>query len=139
MPGQPDRSEESTIGFTTAWSALPGGPERSSYLLIVDGTRSSIFPLPLSGEVIVGRGAEATLRLQESTASRRHVRLCMERGIATISDMDSQNGTRVNGKVLSTPCILLPHDVIAIGEATLIYHGEAPSPVRRSPCSEAEL
>lgn len=53
---------------------------------------------PIAGEAIVGRGEEADLRLSEITVSRRHASVRLDGHTVVVSDLDSANGTFVNGE-----------------------------------------
>ena len=53
--------------------------------------------------------------------SRRHARIVVHDGRATIEDLDSKNGTFVRGVRLSAPAVLEPGDTIRVGPYTLIF------------------
>jgi len=76
--------------------------------------------LPLTdGEHIAGRDAECSLVIDGTTVSRRHARITVAHGAATIEDLDSTNGTYVNGKRISAPTRLTPGDEFALGSEIL--------------------
>lgn len=54
------------------------------------------FPLT-DGEHIAGRDAECSLVIDGTTVSRHHARITVADEAATIEDLDSTNGTQVNG------------------------------------------
>ena len=64
--------------------------------------------------VELGRGAEATIRIDDRWLSRRHCRLDVLDGIVQVRDMASRHGTFVNGNAISE-CHLLPGDELCIG------------------------
>src|SRR5438046_5039932 len=77
-------------------------------------------PLPLSdGEHLAGRDAECSLVIDASTVSRRHARITVVSGTATIEDLDSTNGTYVNGTRISGPMRLSPGDELSLGSEVL--------------------
>jgi DNA-binding NtrC family response regulator/pSer/pThr/pTyr-binding forkhead associated (FHA) protein len=92
------------------------------YLVIVEGDRSSLYPLPADGVVVIGRGEEADLPLSDQAASRRHARILVARGEARISDLGSHNGTKVNGETIEGAQPLVAGDVIGVCSATLVFH-----------------
>ena len=101
------------------------GPLDSSpraYLLVFEGTGSSIFYLPPGGEVVIGRGDECQLRLAHPSTSRRHA--CLRRSAqgVFVSDLGSHNGTQVNGDTVRAPRMLYSGDVIGVSQATLVFH-----------------
>src|SRR5499427_2756396 len=76
--------------------------------------------LPLTdGEHIAGRDAECSLVIDGTTVSRHHARITVAHGAATIEDLDSTNGTHVNGTRISAPTPLAPGDEFALGSEVL--------------------
>jgi len=76
--------------------------------------------LPLTdGEHIAGRDAECSLVIDGTTVSRRHARITVAHGAATVEDLDSTNGTHVNGTRISAPTRLAPGDEFALGSEVL--------------------
>jgi DNA-binding NtrC family response regulator/pSer/pThr/pTyr-binding forkhead associated (FHA) protein len=114
-----ERDEGATL---TAESVESTGEGESAHLLVLEGDSSSIFPLPAAGAVLLGRGTEADLKLRDQSASRRHARIVVADGRATVSDLDSHNGTRVNSERIEGARSLASGDVIGIGDVTLVFH-----------------
>ncbi len=100
---------------------LTSGPSRR-YLMVFDGTSASLFSLPQSGCVIVGRGHDAQLQLADPAASRRHAQLDCGPDAVTLLDLGSHNGTFVNGERLAGPRLLASRDVLTLCDATLVFH-----------------
>jgi DNA-binding winged helix-turn-helix (wHTH) protein len=85
-------------------------------------------PLPLTdGEHIAGRDAECSLFIDASTVSRRHARITVVSGIATIDDLGSTNGTHVNGTRIYAPTRLAPGNEVALGTEVLHVRVHNPS------------
>src|SRR5262245_28129797 len=96
-----------------------GGSSAGAYLVVFHGDTSQVFHLPQVGAVVVGRGEEATLRFDDESLSRRHAAiLCAEDEIA-VDDLDSHNGTWVNGERVSGRRSLAGGDAITIGQVLL--------------------
>jgi two-component system cell cycle response regulator len=78
--------------------------DRATLTMLSGPDAGAVFALQ-SPEVVLGRDADAGLRLDEPTVSRRHAVIrCLGRGIYTIEDLDSRNGTFVRGQSIhSTP------------------------------------
>lgn len=80
---------------------------------------------PLWGEVItIGRASrDATweIRLTDRSVSRPHARLERNTEGCILTDLESANGTQLNGQPLTGSTELLPGDVIGLGETSLIY------------------
>ena len=73
------------------------------------------------GEHIVGREPGLTIRLDSPKVSRRHARLRLRDGRASLEDLDSKNGTFVRGIRISAPVTLEPGDPIRIGRFRLTF------------------
>lgn len=95
-----------------------------AYLLVVENGSSRMVPLPHPGVVTIGRIPEVDLRVDHSSVSRKHARILLDRGELRISDLDSRNGTWVNGVRVDGSRVLMTGDVIAIGEVLLVVHTE---------------
>ena len=78
------------------------------------GTRT-VVPFT-GGEIIVGRTAEGGgLRLADRDVSRRHARFLHVNGVASVEDLGSLTGTRVNGERITGRRRLREGDLIEIG------------------------
>jgi DNA-binding winged helix-turn-helix (wHTH) protein len=77
--------------------------------------------IPLAhGEHIAGRGAECSLVIDAATVSRRHARIRVASGGATIEDLSSTNGTQVNGALINAPTALENGQRILLGSEVLV-------------------
>ncbi len=68
--------------------------------------------------IIIGRAREADLQLDDPNVSRRHAALFWADGRVVVEDLDSTNGTMVNGYPVSTS-VLRPNDVVVIGDSRI--------------------
>ena len=58
---------------------------------------------PLEGyEVMIGRGTACQIQLRDPKVSRQHARIRFNRGVITIEDLKSSQGTLVNGRRVSS-------------------------------------
>jgi hypothetical protein len=55
------------------------------------------------GEVLIGRSASCQLTIDDPLISRNHARLILRDDEATIEDLGSRNGVRVNGRPITGP------------------------------------
>lgn len=84
--------------------------------------------LPLAdGENIAGRGTECSVIVDAKTVSRRHARITVSLGVATIEDLGSTNGTHVNKVTITSPARLQDGDEIALGSAVLKFQRRDPA------------
>ncbi len=78
------------------------------------------FILPENEPQLIGRSTEA-VPLNDTTISRRHSELTPDRGEWFIRDLDSQNGTYVNGVRITERTRLRPGDQVRTGATLLIF------------------
>lgn len=73
-------------------------------------------------ELVIGRASNATIRLNDDGISRRHARIVQEGGALFIEDLQSANGTVVNGAPISRQR-LEDGDKIRLGPTTILKFG----------------
>jgi len=100
------------------------GPPAASYLLVIDDSSARRLPLPRDGVLILGRAPDADVRIDTVAVSRRHAKLILAEGEAQIADLDSHNGTLVNGERVQGSRTLASGDVIGVGDTTLVLRAE---------------
>ena len=91
-------------------------PAREVVTLTVAGKRHEIT----EESVVVGRSREADIRISDVNSSRRHAELRQEGGTFWIVDLDSTNGTSVNGKRVDRQR-LRDGDRIEIGTTEIVF------------------
>ncbi len=87
------------------------------------------------GENLVGRGQDATVRIDNPEVSRRHARLVVAGDTVTLEDLGSKNGTHRNGRRLTAPVALADGDEIWIGRT---WRASASRSVTTAPGPNAE-
>lgn len=89
-------------------------------LRVLDGAdRGRVFadaPTPLT----IGREDGNPIQLNDERISRFHLKIQEDQGKIVLTDLQSTNGTKVNGE--SVPlCVLRPGDVIGLGRTLLLF------------------
>jgi DNA-binding winged helix-turn-helix (wHTH) protein len=107
----------------------PGSPPRERPRLVW-GDR--ILPLS-SGDNLLGRDEGASICLDAASVSRRHARILVEGSRATLEDLGSKNGTRLNGEPVSHPRELRDGDAVRLGEVQVLFRSQ---PFDRSTTTE---
>ncbi|WP_437939179.1 sigma 54-interacting transcriptional regulator [Sorangium sp. So ce341] len=115
-------------GPTRTDDAPRGAGEGGSYLLVVQGSSSSVLRLPRSGVVLLGRGPRADVRLRNTSASREHAKIVLLDGRAQLVDLGSRNGTLLNGVPVDGARPLGSGDVVSIGDTVVVMR--CPRPAR---------
>ena len=76
---------------------------------------------PLNHGIIeIGRCEESQIRILDPVVSRRHARIHVYEGCLILFDLDSTNGTYVNGKRVNGGSMLFGGDKISIGLSEFI-------------------
>lgn len=70
----------------------------------------------LGAEVVLGRHPGCEVQLEEATVSRRHAAIRWREGVWILSDLDSTNGTWLNGRPVTRGTPVRPGDVVQLGE-----------------------
>jgi DNA-binding winged helix-turn-helix (wHTH) protein len=78
------------------------------------------------GECLVGRASECTVCLESSTVSRHHARLKVTGDQAVLEDLDSKNGTFVNGRRIDSATPLSQDDRVRFGSLDLAFRVRGP-------------
>jgi len=68
---------------------------------------------------VLGRDPAATLRLEEDSVSKQHARLTRHPDRFELEDLDSSNGTFVNGRRVHGPVEIKPGDLLRLGAVIL--------------------
>lgn len=90
-------------------------------LTVIEGPdKGKRFELPANEPQLLGRSSEA-LPLGDPSVSRRHAELTPDEGEWWVRDLDSQNGTMVNGRTISGRVRLRTGDTISIGQTTMAF------------------
>ncbi|TMM32970.1 MAG: DUF2662 domain-containing protein [Actinobacteria bacterium] len=110
-PKQPD---------TQAVSAEELGLEREVATLSWDGRRHEIE----KRRVVIGRSKDCDIQVADPNVSRRHAEVRQEGAAHWVVDLDSTNGTEVNGRRLKR-AKLRPGDTITVGSTELVFEREA--------------
>jgi len=71
------------------------------------------------GENVLGRGSDSLVWIDAQGVSRRHARVLVGAGLATLEDLGSKNGTFVNGVRLTAPVALRDGDELRIGNVPM--------------------
>lgn len=114
-------------------------PQARVFLVLeMEGRRQSV--LVEHTPFVIGRSRECNLVLPYADTSRRHAQIDMgPDGQWMLRDLESSNGTLLNGRTVKAPCVLRVNDTILIPPATLHLEVDAAKPVRQEvpvePCT----
>lgn len=78
------------------------------------------FDLP-RGATILGRSSDCHVTIEDPLVSRHHARIVLEGDKATLYDLNSRNGVKVNGSTVKAPVDLRDGDRLRIGTQELVF------------------
>ena len=112
---------------TDAGVAGDSTPARSGRLVVEIGPDAG-KEFPLRGTMRIGRSEDSEITLADAQASRHHAAISPEPGGFTAQDLNSSNGTFVNGKRLDEPRLLKDGDRLRVANTVLAFRWDsAPS------------
>lgn len=119
-PAQPSDAGTRCAAAALLRDAAAGEAPAAARLVVLTGIAAGALH-PLGPEQTVGRGRDAAIRIPDPRASRVHARLRVGAGGATVEDLGSKNGVRVNGVRIEPrrPAPVAPGDEIVLGETGL--------------------
>ncbi len=112
------RVDSRTAAGDVAWRAV----------IDVEGKR---HPLTKS-RTVIGRGSDADITISDAGTSRRHVEILWDGERAMVRDMNSTNGTKLNGAKV-TEAALAPDSVVTIGRTDIVFRVVAQAVPQRPP------
>src|SRR5262245_37558949 len=80
-----------------------------------------VYPLALGQRLTLGRAATNRIVLKDELCSREHAEIYHADGRWRLRDMNSLNGTRINGDKLDSEWELSPNDEVHLGRSKLIF------------------
>jgi len=98
----------------------PLSPRRRYSLAVILGANAGQIHQVAKPRVVLGRGAECDLQLQDSEVSRRHAMLEIHGDEALVSDLGSTNGTYVDGVRIKSATIA-GNQEFSLGTTTLMF------------------
>jgi DNA-binding winged helix-turn-helix (wHTH) protein len=118
---------------------------RYGYAFCGDAVKAPAFDMPLrvhstcrletpkgpvllrEGDNTIGREEGCEVWVDSTTVSRRHARIRLVEGRATVEDLGSKNGTLVRGAKIASPTELADGDTVEVGSVRLLFRTSASS------------
>jgi diguanylate cyclase (GGDEF)-like protein len=94
--------------------------DRPFLIVLAGGSVGEMYRLEPGGDVVIGRGRGATIRIDDEGVSRSHAKLSTRGLEVLVEDLQSANGTRVNGERLKARRLLKDGDKITLGSTTIM-------------------
>jgi len=87
--------------------------------MISQGNQAGLSAELSAGVVMIGRGADCQLILDDDYVSTRHARVVSTPNGIYVEDLGSTNGTYVNGQRITAPTTITLADTVRIGKTIL--------------------
>jgi len=89
--------------------------------LTPDDRPESVYPL-LDSECVIGRAPDCAISVNDGSISSRHARVTRSPEGFSIEDLQSRNGTFVNGERVDKPRLLADGDVVRLGKVIMTFN-----------------
>lgn len=126
-PGPPpsDHRAPQPTDETALTTAIPRAGAPTFGRIVVREGKAAAYDFELKHKVtVIGRGTDTDVRLTDQAVSRRHAEIRVANGATMLNDLQSTNGTTVNGVTVTTKA-LSDGDEIRLGETVLTYRAPA--------------
>ncbi len=73
-------------------------------------------------DVLIGRSNEADIQINLDTVSSEHARIHLTSRGWALSDLNSHNGTKLNGRFITQPQLIFDEDTITFGDRVFVFY-----------------
>ncbi len=108
---------------TSTFAAYIDDTLAHSWYLIVSTSsevRSRVVPLSDGADVVFGRVSACDVEIDHEAVSRRHAVVRRRGDVVLVEDLESRNGTLVNGAAIASPRRVTAGDTVTIGPAVAV-------------------
>ncbi|HET7707081.1 MAG TPA: GGDEF domain-containing protein [Thermoanaerobaculia bacterium] len=117
----PGRTTEVYLDVTERRTEAERADERQPALVMLQGDLpGQVFRLPI-GRQLIGRKGDCQIRLREKAVSAHHAEIVHTDAGVSVSDLESTNGTVVNGRRIRTPVFLAQGNLVKLGNSVFKY------------------
>lgn len=129
-----ERDESLSTGTLRVESATAEGRVAWRGVLDVEGKRHPIT----KSRTVIGRGSDADITISDAGTSRKHVEILWDGERAMVRDLQSTNGTMLNGRKI-TEAGLAPDSTVTIGRTDIVFRvvAQAAPPKPTLPADDA--
>ncbi|MCP3101587.1 FHA domain-containing protein [Myxococcus sp. K15C18031901] len=93
----------------------------------------------IHAEMAIGRSPSCDIPLRDDQVSRKHAQLSVQEGQVRLRDLDSRNGTLVNGARISGEVVLQAGDRVRVGGTMAVFEPPAVTLVEGGPTSPGHV
>jgi pSer/pThr/pTyr-binding forkhead associated (FHA) protein len=116
-PDQPEAQELESPAPPPKRTKRPRGEPR--VLIVTQGSQTGQSAALADGVIMIGRGADCQIILDDDYVSTRHARVVSGENGVYVEDLGSTNGSYVNGQRITAPTTITMSDTVRIGRTIL--------------------
>ena len=94
--------------------------------IVVNSERQDTDCRQLDDALVIGRAPDCQVAVRDILLSRRHCRIEKSPQGWLLIDLNSKNGTVVNGEKLTAPRVLRDNDIVRMGRSRLVFRAGEP-------------
>ena len=94
------------------------------FVIMTKGDGDRVFDIE-NERIVIGRGQDTQLMLANVSVSRHHAQIEVRDGECFIQDLESRNGTILNGERIEQPVQLASGDEVLVGKFSMIFMGDS--------------
>lgn len=114
-PPSPAAAPTAATAAAQSSDHAPATSESARVLVLTSGSKAGA-EVPLTGdEITIGRSADSSLIIRDDYTSTHHARLMVWNGQWMLQDLDSTNGTFLDGRKVSAPVPIPLNTAIKVG------------------------
>lgn len=118
-PAAPSRGSEKPAKPKKSNKPPPKRRGSPTHVLVVEGANQGERADLSQAPILIGRGTDAAIRLDDDYVSTRHARIASSADQWFVEDLGSTNGTYMNRTRVQQPTAIGPGDEVKMGKATL--------------------
>lgn len=109
------------VGRQSSKKRKPGRARRGAptHLLVVEGERPGVRAELSDAPLLIGRGSDAAIKLDDDYVSTRHARVASNGNEWFVEDLGSTNGTYVGPVRITQPTTIAPGVQVRVGKTIL--------------------
>ena len=135
-----DWDSDTTATDLQSLSDTPNPSKTRACLTVITGAAAGQMFKLTKGDAVIGRSPTAAIRVVDDGVSRNHARIRHDSNGLFVDDMESRNGTFVNGAKIASTTVLREGDKIQVGRNTVLrfaYHDDLDESFHESLVSSA--
>ena len=105
------------FGYAFCYALKSGSPPQPAGSVFFRGHE---FPLK-EGANVLGRDATADIQIDDTTVSRKHAAITIREDAVTLEDLDSKNGTYIDGVKLTGSASIHEGQTFVLGDASIVF------------------